>query len=247
MGLLASVLSPSGFAVTLLICGLLAAFWRRRPGVSWTLLALSAITFTVFSSGMVAAALMSPLEYAYPRLEDPKSHPAAKHIVVLTAWAGDDPAMPLTGRFSPSGAYRALMTLELWRDRPDCDVIVSGDPKTARITGEALEKLGIPRDKLRLEDGGESTADSARLLPPLVADDEFFLVTSGGHMPRSMDEMKRAGLNAVPVPTDHQLPRDWRRADWKPSALSLYASDLAIHEHLGRAWRKLRPERPGGS
>ena len=242
MGLLASLLSPTGFAIALLVCGLLTAFWRRRPGVSWSLLAASGIVVTVFSSGMVAAALMSPLEYAYPTLADPRAHPDARHIVVLTGWAADDPGMPLTGRLSPSSAYRVLMALELARDRPDCDVIVSGDRQTARIMGEALEKLGVPREKLRLEDGGSSTADSARLLPALVAKDAFFLVTSAGHLPRSMDEMKRTGLNAVPVPTDHQLPRDWRRADWKPTPTSLYASDLAMHEYLGRAWRRLRSD-----
>jgi uncharacterized SAM-binding protein YcdF (DUF218 family) len=188
---------------------------------------------------MVAAALMSPLEDAYPTGHDGRTHPDARHIVVLTGWAAEDPAMPLTGRFSPASAYRVLMALELRRDRPDCDVIVSGDRQTARIMGEALEKLGVPHEQLRLEDGGQSTADSARLLPPLVADDAFFLVTSAGHLPRSMEEMKRAGLNAVPVPTDHQLPRNWRNADWKPSPTSLYTSELAIHEYLGRAWRWL--------
>lgn len=242
MGLLASLLSPTGLAIALLICGLLAAFWRRRPGVSWTLLAASGIVLTVFSSGMVAAALMSPLEYAYPTLQDPRAHPEARHIVVLTGWAGDDPAMPLTGRLSPSSAYRVLMALELLRDRPDCDVIISGDRQTARIMGESLEKLGVPREKLRLEDGGSSTADSARFLPSLVAKDVFFLVTSAGHLPRSMEEMKRAGLNALPVPTDHQLPRDWRRADWKPTPTSLYTSELALHEYLGRAWRRIRSD-----
>jgi uncharacterized SAM-binding protein YcdF (DUF218 family) len=239
MGLLASLLSPTGFATALLICGLLAAFWRRRPGVSWALLAASGVVVTLFSSGMVAAALMSPLEYTYPTLKDPRTHPEARHIVVLTGWAADDPDMPLTGRLNASSAYRVLMALELVRDRPDCDVIVSGDVKTARIMGESLEKLGVPREKLRFGAGGSSTADSARLLPALVAKDAFFLVTSAGHMPRSMDEMKREGLNAVPVPTDHQLPRDWRRADWKPSPTSLYTSELAVHEYLGRAWRAL--------
>jgi uncharacterized SAM-binding protein YcdF (DUF218 family) len=175
-------------------------------------------------------------------LLDGRAHPEARHIVVLTGWAADDPAMPLTGRLNPSSAYRVLMALELHRDRPDCDVIVSGERKTVRIMGEALEKLGVPRDTLRLEDGGSSTADSARLLAPLVAKDAFFLVTSAGHLPRSMEEMERAGLNAVPAPTDHQLPRDWRRADWKPSPTSLYASELAIHEYLGRAWRRLRSD-----
>jgi uncharacterized SAM-binding protein YcdF (DUF218 family) len=242
MSLLAGLLSPTGFAIALLVCGLLAALWRRRPGVSTALLAASGIVVTVFSSGMVAAALISPLEYAYPTVLDARARPEARHIVVLTGYAADDPAMPLTGRFNASSAYRVLMTLELHRDRPDCDVIVSGDRRTARIMGEALEKLGVPREKLRLEDDGASTADSARLLGPLVAKDAFFLVTSAGHVPRSMEEMQAAGLNAVPAPTDHQLPRDWRRADWKPSPTSLYASELAIHEYLGRAWRWLKSD-----
>jgi uncharacterized SAM-binding protein YcdF (DUF218 family) len=242
MSVLASLFSPTGFAIALLVCGLLAAFWRRRPGLAIALLAASGIVVTTFSSGMVAAALMSPLEYAYPSIHDARAHPEARHIVVLTGWAADDAAMPLTGRFNASSAYRVLMALELRRDRPDCGVIVSGDRKTARIMGEALEKLGVPREMLRLEDGGSSTADSARLLAPLVADDPFFLVTSAGHLPRTMEEMQRVGLRAVPVPTDHQLPRDWRRADWKPSPMSLYTSELAIHEYLGRAWRWLRSD-----
>jgi uncharacterized SAM-binding protein YcdF (DUF218 family) len=160
----------------------------------------------------------------------------------LTGFAADDAAMPLTGRFNASSAYRVLMALELRRDRPDCDVIVSGDRGTVRIMAQALEKLGVPGERLRREDGGSSTAESARLLAPLVAHDAFFLVTSAGHLPRSMEEMKRAGLDAVPVPTDHQLPRDWRRADWKPTPTSLYASELAIHEYLSRAWRRLKPD-----
>src|SRR5688500_16598903 len=162
MSLLAGLLSPTGFAIALLVCGLLAALWRRRPGVSTALLAASGIVFTVFSSGMVAAALISPLEYAYPTVLDARARPEARHIVVLTGYAADDPAMPLTGRFNASSAYRVLMTLELHRDRPDCDVIVSGDRKTVRIMGEALEKLGVPREKLRLEDGG-SDRKSTRL------------------------------------------------------------------------------------
>jgi uncharacterized SAM-binding protein YcdF (DUF218 family) len=193
-----------------------------------------------FSSGMVAAALMSPLEYAYPTLHDPRSHPEARHIVVLTGWATDDPDMPLTGRLNWSSAYRVLLALEIAHERPDCDVIVSGGKTAANLMGQALEKLGIPRGKLRIEAGGDSTADSARLLRPFVGSDPFFLVTSGGHMPRSMEEMQREGFTAIPAPTDHQLPRDWRHADWKPTPTSLYASDLAIHEYQSRLWRRLR-------
>src|SRR5262245_16360251 len=151
MSILMLLVVPSGLALLLLLAGLLAALGRRRT-LSWALLAASGLVTVVFSSGMVAAALMSPVEYAYPSVTDGRSHPEARHIVVMTAWAADDPAMPLTGRLSASSAYRVLMALELARERPDCDVIVSGKRSTARIMAQSLEKLGVPRDKLRVED-----------------------------------------------------------------------------------------------
>jgi uncharacterized SAM-binding protein YcdF (DUF218 family) len=239
MSILMALALPSGWALLLLLAGLLAALFRRRA-LSWGLLAAAGLVAQVFSSGMVASALMSPLEYAYPAVMDGRSHPDTRHIVVLTAWGSDDPAMPLTGRLNSSSAYRLLMALELARDRPDCDVIVSGGRTPARLMARSLEKLGVPHERVRIEDGSDSTAESAARLRAFVGEDPFFLVTSGGHMPRSMDEMNRHGLRAIPVPTDHQLPRDWRKADWMPTPTSLYASDLAMHEHLSRLWRRIR-------
>jgi uncharacterized SAM-binding protein YcdF (DUF218 family) len=237
---LAYFVLPSGFAATLLVLGLLAALWHRTRRASLPLLVTAAFTTLVFSTGIVAAALMSPLEYEYPRLENPADHPRARHIVVLTGWAADDPAMPLTGRLNFSSAYRVLLALELHRDRPDCDVIVSGTRVTAKIMGEALVKLGIPPDRLRLEDQSTDTRESIEFVRKMVGDDEVFLVTSGGHMPRAMAEARRVGLVAVPAPTDHQQPKDWRRASWLPSASSLAVSDLAVHEYIGRLWYRLR-------
>ena len=90
MGILAAVLSPSGAACALAVLGLLARFWRRRPGLSWGLLSSAAVIALVFSSGMVATALMSPLEYAYPTLGNASAYPQVDRIVVLTAWATED-------------------------------------------------------------------------------------------------------------------------------------------------------------
>src|SRR5688572_4828656 len=86
MGFLSAVVSPSGAACALAVLGLTARFWRRRPGFSWGLLASSASIALVFSSGMVATALMSPLEYAYPTLRNASAYPQVDRIVVLTAW-----------------------------------------------------------------------------------------------------------------------------------------------------------------
>ena len=208
--------------------------------MSWWLLAASALATIVFSSGMVAAALMAPLEYSHPAMLNPRAYPAARHIVVLTAYAADDALMPLSDRMNSSSAFRVLMAFELYRERPDCDVIVSGSATAARIMGDVLVELGVPNNVLRLEDNSVSTAESAAHLKAMLGRDEFFLVTSGGHMPRSLDVIQRQGLFAIPAPTDHQLPRDWTRARWQPAPGSLAVSDLAIHEHLGRLWYKLR-------
>lgn len=232
--------TPSGLAYALLALGMLAACFARTRKGSWWLLAFSGLITVVFSSGMVAAAIMSPLEYAYPALKNAAARPDARHIVVLTGWANDDGEMPLTGRYNSSTAYRVLMTLELYSERPDCDVIVSGSAETARLMGEGLVKLGLPRDKLLLENKSTTTAESVTMLKPLMGEEPFFLVTSAGHLPRTLSAMRKAGLQAIPAPTDHQLPMDWRRADWHPSPSSLLASDLAFHEYLGLVWYRLQ-------
>lgn len=240
MGVLAALLSPSGAAFTLLALGLVTLAWRRRPGLSHGLLAAGAVVLLVFSSGLVASALMSPLEYAYPTLKDSAAHPEARRIVVLTAWATEDPDMPVTGRLNPSGAYRVMQALELATERPDCTVILSGDEVSARVMGQSLLEMGLPPERLEPPSGGNTTAESVRLLAERVGDTPFFLVTSGGHMPRSMEALARHGAKPIPAPTDHQLPRDWRHADWTPSATHLAISNLAVHEYLGRIWYRIR-------
>lgn len=238
MSILAALVLPSGFAVLLWALGMIAALLRRR---AWScgLLAASGAVLAIFSSGYMAAALMSPLEYVYPRV-DVAAHPDVRRIVVLTGWASVDRELSLTDRLNDSSAYRVMLALELYRERPDCTVIVSGSRTTSHVMAEALEKLGIPRDRLSLEDGSDSTAASAAALRGFVGGDRFFLVTSAGHMPRSMAAMQRQGLQAIAAPTEHQEPREWWRAEGRPTGESLAVSDLAVHEYLAIAWERLR-------
>jgi uncharacterized SAM-binding protein YcdF (DUF218 family) len=238
--ILSTLILPSGLSYFLFGLGLLAVAFKRTRAASWWLLASSGAIHVVFSIGAVAAALMSPLDYAHRAVQDPKQFPEAEHIVVLTGWAGDDPEMPLTGQLSPAAAYRVLHALELYSERPDCDVIVSGEETTAHIMAKVLRKLGVPAGRLRIEDDSPTTADSATHLRQLVGSDPFFLVTSAGHLVRALGAIERGGLNAIPAPTDHQLPKDWRRAELTPSPFSLVVSDRAMHEYAGILWYRLR-------
>lgn len=240
IGIIEMALTPSGLAYLLFFAGIILAIWRRLRAASWWLLAGSGLVYTVFSAAPVAAALMSPLEYTEPVLREPARYADVKHIVVLTAYAADDPNMPATGRLGTSTAFRTLLAMELHRDRPDCEVIVSGDPKSTRVIGQALIELGLPPEKLRLENASRTTADSAVNLKSMLGSEPFFLITSAGHMPRSLGVLEKQGLKAIAAPTDYQLPKNWWEAELRPSPSALVVSDLALHEYIGLVWYRLR-------
>jgi len=236
------LLTPSGVGYALAFLGGIAACRPRRRAWAMGLLGASAAILTLFSSGVVAAMLMSPLEYAYPSVHSAHGFPAVQTIVVLTGYAADDPDMPLVGRLNASSAQRVTMTLQLYRSCPDCRVIISGNRETARIMGQALVVLGLPESRLQLEDRSRSTAQSAQNLAAMLGHERFFLVTSAGHMPRTIEALQRAKLDAIAVPTDHLVPRRWLTAQIRPSAESLAVSDLAFHEYIGRLWYRLRSQ-----
>jgi uncharacterized SAM-binding protein YcdF (DUF218 family) len=158
---------------------------------------------------------------------------------VLTGYAADDPDMPLTGRLHYASAFRVMMALELHRQCSACDIIVSGEPTTATIMGEALVSLGLPRERLVLETASKNTAASAANLRPMLLE-PFFLITSAGHLRRSIAVLEAQGLEPIAVPTDYQGPKDWRNAELRPSPQSLFASDLAMHEYIGWVWYRLK-------
>lgn len=238
--IIGAMLVPSGLAYLLFVLGLLTALKAQWRKLSWSLLAISGLITTVFSTGSVATALLSPLEYEYPAVHDTRTHRDIDHIVVLTGYAADDPNMPLTGRLHWASAFRVMMALQLQRGGCDtCDVIVSGEPTTAKVMGDALLALGLPKERLILETDSLTTADSAANLRAML-NEPFFLVTSAGHLRRSLAVLRKQGLQPVPVPTDYQGPKDWRNADEHPSPQSLVTSDLAVHEYIGLLWYRLK-------
>ncbi|HEY6125548.1 MAG TPA: ElyC/SanA/YdcF family protein [Steroidobacteraceae bacterium] len=240
MSFIGNLLLPSHLALLLLVTGLLARSSRRSQPWSGKLLVAGALVALVFSLGVVARLLLNPLEQRYPAWS-PGVSPALTidHIVLLTAWAGDNPDLPAGVRLNDSSASRALVTMQLWRLHPQTTVIVSGDERNARDLGEVLLTLGLPADRLRLETQSRNTGDSALHVAPLLDGKPFALVTSAGHLPRSMATFAKAGLDALPVPADFRLPGPVSAASFLPAPRALQASDLAVHEYLGLTWYRM--------
>lgn len=237
--LVSALLTPSNLVYLLATAGLLMIAWRKVRRWSLPLLAASSAMNLVLSSGWIAGALISPLEYSHPTLKE--ISPSVRYIVALTGWAADDNEMPPSGRLNASSAYRTMLAVELANRCRECQVIVSGEPFTASLMREVMIGLGLDPHRVAVEGSSKTTAESAEHLRPLVGESSFILVTSAGHMPRALQAMKERSLRAIPAPTDHKLPHNWREAHLTPSPFALDVTNLAVHEYVGRIWYGIRP------
>lgn len=236
MSLLKVILLPSSMIALLLIVSSICMIFRRLRPISFFTFVTAAVLYLVFSSGWTAAWLLSSLEYRYPKLTTPADYPAVKHIVVLTAYVADDPLMPLSAKFNSNTVFRILETYNIYSQCQGCTIIVSGTESYAKLMREQLLVLGVPPGNVLVDGISGHTVDSAESLVGRLEQQQFFLVTSAGHMSRAVGVMKKQGFEPVPAPTDYSLPRDFTRAPIWPNSQHLYYSDLAINEHAGIFW-----------
>ena len=235
---LGSLVLPSQVGFLLAAAGLVLLIPRRTRRAAALMLVSAVVVLAVGSSGKTATWLMSPLEYAFPRVPD--EPPPAHAIVILAAYAADDPNMSLSDRPNPSALYRIVEGVLLWRKCQDCRVIVTGASPTTDVMGALVVALGVPAERVTLDTDAPNTAASATNVQRLLGTSRFFLVTSAGHLPRAMAAFAARGLQPIPAPTDHQLPQRVAQASWTLSPFHLQASDLAMHEWVGALWYRLR-------
>ena len=107
----------------------------------------------------------------------------------------------------------------------------------SRVAG----KIGIPENDIILESKSKDTKDQAKLIKSIVGNEQFVLVTSASHMPRSMAMFKKLGMNPIPSPIGHLVSegQGLNPHSFFPSTGNLYKAQLAIHEYLGLTWSKL--------
>lgn len=238
VSVLQAIVVPSHFCFLLIAAGLLLCIPPRTRKAAQVVLAAAGGLLIVLSSGKTATLLMSPLEYMYPRVPDNVA--PARAIVVLAAYAANDPNLSLSDRPNDSALYRINEAVLLWRRCPDCTVVITGSSPTANVMADLLIALGVSHEKVTVDSDASHTAGSAMNVRRALGEAPFYLVTSGGHMPRAMAVFAKAGLHPIAAPTDHKLPKRVAQAAWALSPFHLECSDLAVHEHIGMMWYRMR-------
>ncbi len=231
---LKDIILPSNLVVFMLAAGLVF-FVLRAKRAAWSALFSSMALYLIFALGPVSYLLLGSLEYRYPAFGEDVPEGVRK-IVVLTGDGERDPMLPLSSMVNSSSSFRLIEAARIFQKGKGMEVIITGFGDVPALMKEALVAIGLPEESIAVEGRSLNTFESARNLGSVIGKSPFVLVTSAGHMPRSMMVFSKLGMNPVPAPTDFLTHRNFMAVSYAPRPLHLRNSDLAAHEYAAMAW-----------
>jgi uncharacterized SAM-binding protein YcdF (DUF218 family) len=250
-----ALILPVALSVEMLLAGVCLLLLTRRKRAGKVLLGAGVALLTLLSCNVISEPLLMLFEYAHPPLgeqrlaEWARSRPPGqtRWIVVLGGGHTADPALPATGRIGRMTMVRLAEGIRLYRKVPGSKLLLTGGTTLDRATDadvmdEVARSLGVPAEDIVLEKDSHDTADQARILRGMLADREFILVTSAGHMCRSMALFRKQGMRPIPAPTAHRTHRGTGIGvgDFLPSLGGLTKASKAFYEAIALLWAKIR-------
>ncbi|HEY0180357.1 MAG TPA: YdcF family protein [Dokdonella sp.] len=241
---------PLTLAFVLVPAGLLLR--RRCPRFGRALAGLGFGWVLLWSLPLPSFWLRSALERRYPeRAAD--AYAVADAIVVLGGGVEGPREGWREGPHLGGAADRVWFAARLFAAGRAPRLILTGgaglpayaDGPEAEAMAQFARDLGVPDDALLLERESRTTAENAAYVRRLMDQHgiaRVLLVTSALHMPRALATFRKAGIDAVPAPTDFEAlpPRGPWLLCWLPDAGTLDASTRALKEWLGLFVYRLR-------
>jgi uncharacterized SAM-binding protein YcdF (DUF218 family) len=191
--------------------------------------------------------LLSPLESRF-------SFTKPEHVDGIIMLGGDEKTLISEKRGQPvafDSARRYIMFASLAREYPNAKLIFTGGSgllapeaklKDAEVARHILKNLGVPVDRMVFEDTSHNTREnavrSADVIKP-TPQQNWLLITSASHMPRSMACFRKAGWNVYAAPTGYQTTGEF---SYKPQfnfEEHLRKMTVAMHEYYGLLAYKL--------
>ncbi len=234
---LASYLAtPSSLITLLLWVGIFSLLFRQSRRIARYCMISALLIYVVFATGPVSFWLLGKLEYRYDYLSDTSQLGDVGHIVVLAAHAEDNRSVPPSSRVNSSTAFRLMEAIRILELLPESKILISGSRHVTAVMKEVLISMGVDDEHILVDPNAFNTFESAINVAGMVGKERVVLVTSAGHMPRSILVFRKVGIEPVPAPTDFLTYTNYLAISYLPSPLHLRNSDLAIHEYLGMLW-----------
>lgn len=227
---------PTGL-IALLV---LLALWRKKR---WPLL-LALLVLYLSSIPLVGGRLIGWVESRYPAVAVSQAGPADA-IVVLGGILGPRVEQGLVPNFlETSERFEAGVALLQAGQAPA--LIFTGARMSWRNTtsteGDELKRIalarGVPADRVIVTGEVQNTADEAAATAGLMKAHGWkrvILVTTGWHMPRSVHQFKRAGVDCVIFPVDFRFDpeRKVTAIDFVPRGEAWQQTETALRECYG--------------
>jgi uncharacterized SAM-binding protein YcdF (DUF218 family) len=120
----------------------------------------------------------------------------------------------------------------------------SGRASEAEVMARLVEKLGVPKEKIRIEHNSKNTGENASELNKMFVNKNISigLVTSAFHMKRSEHEFKKYFNNVLPLPAHYlySSPGGNVVIRYMPQSEELYKTSLAFKEIVAQLLYSLK-------
>ena len=239
--ILGLLIVPSNLFILIGIFGI-ALLPTRYRAAGRRLLVTSVILIAAIAFLPIGPLLSQPLEDRFPPWAPAQGAPAG--IIVLGGVI--DPELSIArGQISLNeSAERLTSAVKLARDYPNARIVFSGGngelmggSPEGKFAADFLESLGVPSDRIVVENQSRNTFENAVYTKRLVAPkpgERWLLVTSAMHMPRAVGAFRQSGFPIVPYPVDYQtIGRLTSLRIAIAAAGGIRLTDAAVHEWLG--------------
>ncbi len=120
----------------------------------------------------------------------------------------------------------------------------SGKITEADLMAQMAQRLGVPKEKIRIEGKAVNTWASAVELNHMFVDKKIYLglVTSAIHLKRSEKEFKKYFNNVVPLPSNYYYASSAENifVKYAPQTNSLNKTSIALKEIIGQIWYSVK-------
>jgi uncharacterized SAM-binding protein YcdF (DUF218 family) len=236
-------LTPSNLLMMLVAVGLLAAALTRLRRVGLGLAITGTVGLFIVGFSPLASWLMNPLETRFPIYQH-EGEPV-HGVIILGGSLIPDTTIRLGQPEINEAGDRILAALALSRLYPDAPILLTGGTgrliaeshSEAEATAFALERLGIPRERLIIEDRSRNTKENATFsyaMAEPAPGERWLLVTSAWHMPRSVGVFRQAGFEVVAYPVDFRAVASRNMTiPFDAASRGMRRMDVAVREWVG--------------